>query len=389
MKEALIKQVLLPSDIRIGGGAILQTGSVLQKLGLINPLIVTDKTLIELGHVTTLTTILDQNKISWSLFDKVIEDPTDECLLAGLEFFSSGSFDCVIGFGGGSSMDVAKAISAMSVNIGHVREYKPPAELKKCGLPIILLPTTGGTGAECTKWAVITDSASNEKYNLSGPAFVAKAAVIDWKLTLTKPARLTADTAVDSLTHAIEAFVSRKASPFTDTLALSAMQLIANNVLNAFADPENCTAREALMLGASQAGIAFSNASVALVHGMSRPIGANFHVSHGLSNAILLPSITEFSIDYASKRYARCAVQMGWASDSDNDGVACKKLVDNLFQLNETLRVPSLRQLIGQSEIYFPKLKKMAKQAIDSGSPQNNPRIPSLTEIIKLYEKLW
>ena len=164
-----------------------------------------------------------------------------------------------------------------------------------------------------TRWCVITDTKRVEKYNLSGLACVATAALIDWEFTVTKPLRITADTAVDSLTHAIEAYVSRKAFAYTDSFALSAMPLIASNVRAACEDPGNGPAREALMLAASQAGMAFSNASVALVHGMSRPIGAHFHVAHGLSNAMLLPAVTAFSVSSAPERYATCARVMGWS----------------------------------------------------------------------------
>ena len=226
----------------------------------------------------------------------MVEDPTDACVDAGLHVFKSAEYDCIIGLGGGSPMDTAKAISFMSVNAGHVRDYKAPTQIDVCGPPVILIPTTGGTGSELTRWCVITDTKNTEKYNLSGLACVATAALIDWTFTTTKPWRITADTAVDSLTHAIEAYVSIKAFDYTDAFALAAMPAIVENVRIACKEPENPTARKNLMLAASQAGMAFSNSSVALVHGMSRPIGAHFHVAHGLSNAMLLPKVTEFSI---------------------------------------------------------------------------------------------
>lgn len=300
----MIGRVQSPRIIRIGGGVALETAQVLQQLGLSRPLIVTDSNLVKLGHVTTVTDVLDAAGVKWGLFDGVVEDPTDICVDEGLATLSAGDFDCVIGLGGGSPMDTAKAISFMAQNGGHVRDYKAPYQIDQCGLPIILIPTTGGTGSELTRWCVITDTERVEKYNLSGLACVATAALIDWQFTVTKPWRTTADTAVDSLTHAIEAYVSRKAFAYTDAFALSAMPLIAAHVRTACAEPDNAQAREALMLAASQAGMAFSNASVALVHGMSRPVGAHFHVAHGLSNALLLPAVTAFSIAAAPERYA-------------------------------------------------------------------------------------
>jgi alcohol dehydrogenase class IV len=382
-----IGRIQSPKIIRIGGGVAKETAAVLKQLGLSKPLIVTDKNLVEIGHVDLVLNNLDSHKISWSIFDLVVEDPTDQCVDLGLEVFNNGSFDCIIGLGGGSPMDTAKAISFMSVNSGHVRDYKAPNQIDLCGPPVILIPTTGGTGSELTRWCVITDTKNTEKYNLSGLACVATAALIDWTFTTTKPWRITADTAVDSLTHAIEAYVSKKAFAYTDAFALAAMPAIVENVRIACTEPKNARARAHLMLAASQAGMAFSNSSVALVHGMSRPIGAHFHVAHGLSNAMLLPKITKFSIKGHEERYATCARAMKWAAEKDNNKIACSKLVENLFILNEDLRVPSPRSL-GHSANQ-ETLKLMASQALASGSPQNNPRVPTKNQIIQLYEEVW
>lgn len=380
-------RVQSPRIIRFGGGVAGELPEVLAQLNLSRPLIVTDANLVKIGHVKRLTDILNDAGISWGLFDAVIEDPTDTCVDAGLIALAAHDYDCIIGFGGGSPIDTAKAVSFMAVNSGHVRDYKAPAQIDRCGLPVIAIPTTGGTGSELTRWCVITDTAQPEKYNLSGLACVATAALIDWTFTTTKPARITADTAVDSLTHAIEAYVSKRAHPYTDAFALSAMPLIAAHVRTACSDPENGPAREALMLAASQAGMAFSNASVALVHGMSRPIGAHFHVAHGLSNAMLLPAVTAFSVDAAPARYANVARVMDWAQTGDTDTAACAKLIDGLRRLNDDLGVPSPSALghIADEKM----LRLMAGQALSSGSPQNNPRIPTEDEIIALYSEIW
>ena len=172
------------------------------------------------------------------------------------------------------------------------------------GLPIIAIPTTAGTGSEATKVAVITDTETNEKMLCMGLGLMPVAALVDFELTLTMPYRLTADTGLDSLCHALEAYVSRKANPFTDSVALTAMRTIYQNIRTACEDPENRSAREAMMLAATQGGIAFSNASVTLIHGMSRPMGAMFHIPHGLSNAMLLPAVTAWSVDENQDRYA-------------------------------------------------------------------------------------
>ncbi|MEP4979765.1 iron-containing alcohol dehydrogenase [Ascidiaceihabitans sp.] len=376
-----------PRIIRIGGGVVQELPEVMVQMAASRPLIVTDKGLVTLGHVQRLCDILDAANLQYGLFDGVIEDPTDTCVDAGIAALIAGDYDCIIGFGGGSPMDTAKAISFMSVNPGHVRDYKAPRQIDRCGLPVICVPTTGGTGSELTRWCVITDTGAPEKYNLSGLACVGTAALIDWEFTTTKPARITADTGIDSLTHALEAYVSKRAHAYTDAFALSAMPLIATHLRTACNDPTNATAREALMLAASQAGMAFSNASVALVHGMSRPIGAHFHVAHGLSNAMLLPVVTAFSVQAAPARYAEAARVMGFAEAADTDAAACDKLVRSLRALNADLKVPSPSQLGHEADDDL--LHLMARQALASGSPQNNPRVPSEDEIVALYKEMW
>ena len=215
------------------------------------------------------------------------------------------------------------------------------------------------------------------------------AAAIDYELTLTMPARLTADTGTDSLTHAIEAYVSRKANRFTDAFALSAMKTIWEELPIVFRDPGNRPAREAMMLAATFAGVAFSNASVALVHGMSRPIGVFFHVPHGLSNAMLLPAVTAFSAPAAIDRYAECARTMGIAASEDSSETAVEKLLEGLFRRNKELEVPSPKRFGISETRYREVIPTMAAQALASGSPQNNPRIPTIAEIEQIYQQVW
>ena len=222
-----------------------------------------------------------------------------------------------------------------------------------------------------------------------GIGFMPVAALVDFELTLSLPPRITADTGIDALTHAIESYVSQKANPYSDSQALAAMRLIAPNLRRAFHEGSDKTAREAIMLGSTLAGIAFSNASVALVHGMSRPIGAAFHVPHGLSNAMLLPSVTAFSIPAAPGRYAACARAMGVAREQDSDDQANQKLLTELQAINAELQVPTPAQFGIDREKFMALLPTMAAQALASGSPSNNPRIPSADEIIAIYQQIY
>ena len=223
----------------------------------------------------------------------------------------------------------------------------------------------------------------------AGPGFMPAAALIDYTLTLSLPQRITADTGIDALTHAIEAYVSKKANLYSDSQALAAMKLLALNLREAYNNGKNETAREAMMLGATLAGLAFSNASVALVHGMSRPIGAFFHVPHGLSNAMLLPSVTAFSITSATARYATCARTIGAAASHHSDEQACELLINELQQINVDLKVPTPKEFGIEKDAFFAVCTTMAEQALASGSPGNNPRVPSVKEMVTIYHGLW
>jgi alcohol dehydrogenase len=223
----------------------------------------------------------------------------------------------------------------------------------------------------------------------TGPSFLPIAAVVDYELTLSMPARLSADTGVDALTHAIEAYVSRRANPLSDGFALAAMATIGKNLRAVYADGSDRAAREAMMLAATQAGIAFSNSSVALVHGMSRPIGGHFHVAHGLANAMLFPAVTEFSVPGAQARYADCARALGVAGEEDDAAAAARALVDELKALAHDLAVPTPESRGISRADWERAVPVMAEQALASGSPGNNPVVPTSAEIEELYLKIY
>ncbi len=376
----------LPRILRIGGGAVTETGKVLQLCGLRSPLIVTDPFLMKQGLPDRLAL---GGFTGTRIFSETVPDPTAASITAGLKFLKAGTHDCMIGLGGGSSIDTAKAIAAFAVHGGQVRDYKAPYQLDKAGLPIIAIPTTAGTGSEATRFTIITDEETGEKMLCIGLAYLPLAALVDFELTLTKPMRLTADTGIDSFTHALEAYVSRRANPFSDTFALAAMKAIWNNLPVACSHPQDRAAREAMMLAATQAGIAFSNSSVALVHGMSRPLGAWFHVPHGMSNAMLLPAVTEFSVQAAPARYAECARTIGIVSEDTHDVKATEALVRGLHELNRTLLVPTPKSHGIDKDAWMTSIPVMAQQALASGSPQNNPRVPEPAEIEALYKEIW
>ena len=381
--------ISVPSIIKIGGGAIAEAARILKRLGVRHPLIVTDAFLVRMGLAGSLVEQLETAGIATAVFSETVPDPTTDAVAAGLRAFTSGRHDALASLGGGSPIDTAKAIGMLAANGGRARDYKVPNEIPLKGPPHLAIPTTAGTGSEVSRFTVITDSETDEKTLIAGATLVPNAAIVDFELTMSMPARLTADTGTDSLTHAIESYVSRKANAFADAFATAAMKTIWAELPIAYREPGNRRAREAMMLAATQAGMAFSNASVALVHGMSRPIGAHFHVPHGLSNAMLLPAVIAFSVKAAEERYAQCARTMGVANPSDSSAEAGIKLVDALFARNQFLEVPSPKAYGIAEERYFSLIPVMAKQALASGSPQNNPRIPTSDEIEQLYRQIW
>ncbi len=390
----MIATLVSPRLMVVGGGAVAQIADVLAKLGLSRPLVVTDPFMVSSGLVRRCLDPLEAAGIDAAVFSETVPEPVDTVIDAGVAFLAGRRCDCLIGFGGGSPIDTAKAIAILAQGRAtgagvHIRDFKVPVAADAAGLPVIAIPTTAGTGSEATRFTVITDTQHGEKMLIAGLGALPLAAIVDYELTFTVPRRITADTGVDSLTHALEAYVSRRANPYSDTQALAAMRLIGANLRTAYAEPANAPAREAMMLGAMQAGIAFTNSSVALVHGMSRPIGAHFHVPHGLSNAMLLPAITRFGLEAAEARYAAAARQIGFASPADADPVAAERLAEGLLALNRDLDVPTPAAFGIDKREWDEKLPLMARQALASGSPANNPRVPSQNEIVALYQVVW
>lgn len=352
-------------------------------------LVVCDPFMLEHGPVPGLVQSLQDAGIATAVYSEVQPDPTTENVRDGLEALRAHEADGVVAIGGGSSLDTGKAVALMATHSGDLTDYAGYHQFPHGGLPLIGVPTTAGTGSEVTRVTVITDTDRQVKMMILDDHLLCSAALVDYELTLSCPAALTAHVGVDSLTHAIEAYVSTQANPVTDLWALEAARLIAAHLRRACTTPDDRPAREALALGATLAGMAFSNASVALVHGMSRPIGAHFHVPHGLSNALLLPEVTRYSLPGAVARYARIAREIGVADAATGDEQAAGALADALQALNDDLAVPTLPQL-GVSREHFDSVKAdMAEAALASGSPGFNPRVPEAGEIIALYDRVY
>lgn len=381
------KMFLVPPTILSGAGAINDLAAQLQGKGK-KALLVTDSIMAKIGNVEKVTRLLTEAGIAVAVYDEVNSEPTDSIVAKGTALFQENGCDMIIALGGGSPIDAAKAIGVMAVSPGRISDYMQ--QVIQAEIPYLAaIPTTAGTGSEVTQFTIITDTKANVKMLLKGPAVMPKLAVVDPELTLTTPPKVTVATGIDALCHALEAYTSRCAQPLADTFALSAIRRIFKYLPAAYADGQNVTARLQMSLGALEAGIAFNNSSVTLIHGMSRPIGALFHVPHGVSNAILLAVCLRFAIHGDYGRFAAIARMLELADASLSDQEAAQALVEAVSAFCQALAVPTPAELGIDKDAFDNNLDKMASDALASGSPGNTLRQPSKAEIMEMYRQLW
>lgn len=378
---------VIPNHTVVGTNILGEAAPLLKKMGN-KAFIVTGRHVAVSNMMKQLTALLDENGIGCVIFDGITGEPTDTMIENGVEMLKSSGCDFIIGIGGGSPLDSAKAIAAMAVNEGSIADYngkKITGEI----LPLAAIPTTAGTGSEATKFTVITDSEKGIKMLLKGDVLVPKLAIVDSSFTVGAPKSVTSATGLDALTHAVEAYTSRKAFSMTDTLAVSAVKRIMKYLPIAYREPDNSLAREQMSIAALEAGICINNSSVTIVHGMSRPIGALFHVPHGMSNAMLLKECLSFAVSGAYEKFANLGRETGVASDSDSDETATEKFIDSLQNICDVCEIPTLEQYGIDRDEYYSKISKMATDAVASGSPANTVKEVTVDDCIEIYKKLY
>lgn len=377
----------IPKKIIAGKGALQLSKKFLSTFGK-KVLIVTDDLMIKLGNVKELQNVLEEIGVNYVVYSGVNGEPTDKMVEEGLNIYRKNECEFLIAIGGGSPIDTMKAIGAMITNSGNIREYNGKIVEKEPPI-LVAMPTTAGTGSEATKVTIITDTENNIKMLLQGEKLIPTLAVVDPDFTLTVPKGITAATGVDALTHAIEAYTSRKAFPLADTFAISAIKKLYDNLLRVYEDGLNIESREMVATAATEAGIAFNNSSVTIVHGMSRPIGALFHVPHGLSNAVLLEKCLRFLKSGAIDRLADLAKTIGVYDVKMTDEEAANKFIEAISELLERLEIPNLETLNIDKDLFFNNISKMAKDALDSGSPANTRKVVVYEDIVSIYKELW
>ena len=378
---------VIPNHTVVGTNVLGEAAPLLKKMGN-KAFIVTGKHVAVSDMMKQLTALLDENGIGYVIFDGITGEPTDTMIENGVEMLKTSACDFIIGIGGGSPLDSAKAIAAMAVNEGSIADYNGK-EITGEILPLAAIPTTAGTGSEATKFTVITDSEKGIKMLLKGDVLVPKLAIVDSSFTVGAPKSVTSATGLDALTHAVEAYTSRKAFSMTDTLAVSAVKRIMKYLPIAYKEPDNSLAREQMSIAALEAGICINNSSVTIVHGMSRPIGALFHVPHGMSNAMLLKECLSFAVSGAYEKFANLGRETGVASDSDSDETAAEKFIDSLQNICDVCEIPTLEQYGIDRDEYYSKISKMATDAVASGSPANTVKEVTVDDCIEIYKKLY
>lgn len=377
----------IPRYIVSGENAMQMSTTHIKTFGK-KALIVTDEVMVKLGNVAKLTEALDSVDVKYYIYDGINSEPTHTMIDKGVEIYKKEGCDFLIGIGGGSPLDSMKAIGAVANNGGSITEYMGKV-IEKPLPTCVAIPTTAGTGSEATKVSIITNTDTNVKMLLSDAKLMADLAVVDPVFTLTAPPHVTAATGVDALTHAVEAYTSAKAFSMSDIYAVSAIKRIFANIQEVFKNGSNLDARREMAIAALEGGIAFSNASVTIVHGMSRPIGACFHVPHGLSNAMLLKVCMPFIQSGAADRLCQLAKEINVYKDGMSVEQGADAFVSALSNLLGTLNIQTPKEFGIDKDEFFKLIPKMADDALISGSPGNTRRTPNKDDIMDLYKKLW
>ena len=376
------------ADIEFGEGSSSLLGDRISSMGLRNAFIVSDPGILSLGLMDQALADLVKHKVEYQIFSKVTADPPEEIVLQAASELRASGCDLVIGFGGGSSMDVAKIIAVLAKGNQKLEEMYGVDKVTGSRLPLIQIPTTAGTGSEATMVSIIT-TGETTKAGVVSRVLLADKVILDPRLTEGLPPHITAATGVDAMVHAIEAYTSRRLkNPISDMLARQALELMSKNIETAVNDGSNMIARGAMLLGAMKAGQAFANAPVAAVHALAYPLGGNYHIPHGLTNSLVLPHVLRFNLRDASSMYAELAsIVCDKPNMQENDSAASLALVEYFEELPKRLRLQvSLREM----NIPYEDLPRLAAEAmLQQRLLINNPRELKLENALEIYKRAF
>ncbi|WRO23065.1 iron-containing alcohol dehydrogenase [Metallumcola ferriviriculae] len=374
----------MPTVNLMGAGSAKQVGEQMNVLGVKKALIVTDAFLNKIGMADDVKTNIEAAGAQAIIFDGAEPNPTDKNVEAGLVVFKENDCDVIISLGGGSSHDCAKGVRIVAANGGNIKDYEGVDQSKDASIPMIAVNTTAGTASEMTRFCIITDTSRKVKMAIVDWRCTPTVAINDPILMMKKPPALTAATGMDALTHAVEAYVSTAATPVTDSAALMAIKLVAENLRNAVANGENFPARDAMAYAEFLGGMAFNNASLGYVHAMAHQLGGFYNLPHGVCNAILLPHVEKYNLISNPQRFADIAAAMG----ENIEGLSVREAADVALEAIKTLSVdidiPAGLTELGVKET---DLKIMAENAMKDACALTNPRTATLEDIINIYKE--
>jgi alcohol dehydrogenase len=374
--------------ILMGPGCSEQIGLEVKALRGEKVLIVTDPGIIKAGLLDQIKPALKKGEIAYALFDRVESDPRIEIVDQALAQLKKEKCDTVIGLGGGSALDIAKLVAVMAVNPGHISDYFGVDLLVQPGIPLICIPTTAGTGSEVTPIAILSDEAEHLKKGVVSSHLFPRLALLDPLFTLGVPPKVTAFTGMDALIHAIEAYTSVNANDLTDHLAFRAMELIANNLLTAYARGEDVTARSKMLEGSLLAGMAFANAGVTAVHAFAYPLGGEFHhIPHGLANSVMLPHVLRFNMLGNLPKFAEISLALGLSTEDLSDRQAAEEGLEVIEQLMVDLNLPLRLRDFDVPETAIPGMAQGVLKV--TRLLANNPRRITLEDAERIYRNAW
>ena len=373
----------IPQEIVFGVGALKRLPELLEKCGSRKMLIVSDRSLEKIGVVDKVKKIVEASGIEVSMFLDILPNPTVEMVDQAVKAYQDSGATSIVALGGGSPMDVAKAVGVLATYGGSITEYEGAHKVPGAIVPMIAIPTTAGTGSEVTPFSVITDTARNYKLTVFSYELLPKYALLDPEMITSVPPSVAAACGIDALIHALEAYISLGSSPFSDAMAEKAMELIGGNIRRFVANRKDIEAASAMMTGSMFAGIAFAWARLGNVHAMSHPVSAYFGVAHGVANAILLPVIVEYNALADHGRYEKIYNYIREGKEPTKD-FKPQMLVDEIRSLNAQLGIPASLSAVGVTE---DKIPAMAEDAMKSGNIAVNPRQSTIRDIIALYHK--
>ena len=371
-------QYFFPTTLKFGNGLANQAGALLKPLFSGRLLVVTDEGLLKSGVLEGFFASLKAADLGYDVFSGVEANPSTTVLERALNFLKDHGCTAVIGVGGGSSIDTAKGVAAMATNEGTILDYEGYDKIPNAPLPIFAIPTTSGTGSECTASTVFTNKETLFKTVIVSPKIFPQLAILDAELTLNLPAPITAATGMDALTHAIESYVSKQANPVSQSLALGAVRLIGRSLRKAFYVGADVAAREDMLLGSFLAGVAFSQSKLGNVHAISHTMGGVFNIPHGIANAALLPYVVAFNVPACPERFRDIAEALGVDVAGLDAEAAARRLVGAIVELNSALAIPSNIRELGVDLDHLPQ---MVADSMRSGNVLVNPRLTTARDV--------